>query len=718
MTGDDAQVGPRRRWLWWLVASVFVVAWLVGAGPAGSSIGKLADVQKNDNAAFLPASSESTTVQQKAARFTDSDAVPAIVVYHRAPKLTRGDLANIRGQARDLRGWRALAGPVIGPRVSDDGSAAQLVVPLDSGSDLKSVVGTLRDRTSGGAGLSVHTAGPAGLTADLAAAFGGIDGTLLLVSGMLVLLILVVVYRSPILPLVVLATAVLALSVAGAAIYQLAGHGFIDLNGQSQGILFILVIGACTDYALLLVARQREELRRHPDRFTALRAAYRAAVEPIVASGGTVILGLLCLLATNLKSTRGLGPVAAIGIAASLLAALTFLPAVLALLGRAAFWPAVPRYGPDRPTRNSLWGRVADRVGRRPRLGWITVSVVLVALAAVFLPQLRASGTSQTDVFLKPQDSVAGQDVIAAHFPAGSGAPTMVIASASDADRVAAAIRADPGVADGSVAPVSATAAPGGKPKVVDGQVLIEATLRATPDSDRAIDTVRRLRDRLHPMYGAVAQVGGYSAVRADTVATSRHDQMVVIPLVLVVILLVLIALLRALVAPLLLVASVVVSFAATLGVSAVVFNHLLGFPGADPAVPLLAFVFLVALGVDYNIFLMSRVREETLRSGTRDGTLTGLRATGGVITSAGVVLAATFAALSVVPLLFLAQIAFLVAFGVLLDTFLVRTLLVPSLIIDLGRHAWWPSGLSRRDHGPDTPAAPPLARQEGPHRG
>jgi RND superfamily putative drug exporter len=690
--------------LWWVVPALLVLLWLVGAGPQGASIGKLADVQTNDNSSFLPTSSESTEVAHQVSRFTEPGVVPAVVVYSAAAPLTGPQRARVAADARSLGRLPGLRGAVVGPLYSDDHRAAQLMVPLDSAGDVAGAVDTIRHTAREGAGLTAHVTGPAGLSADLGAAFAGIDGRLLLVTGVLVFLILIVVYRSPLLPVVVLATATLALAAAGGIIYQLARHDVLELSGMSQGILFILVIGACTDYGLLLVARFREELHRHEDRRRALTAAYRAALEPIAASGGTVILGVLCLLVTNLKSTHDLGPVAAIGIGASLLAALTFLPACLLLLGRAAFWPFAPRYGTSRTRGRAgsggagLWGRIAAFVGRYPRRCWLVVGGVLLVVAVAFLPQLHASGTKQTDVFLHAEDSVTGQQVLADHFPAGAGNPTQITARAGAADRVVAAIRSVHGVAPRSVAVVGAGGRPGAGPaKVVDGRVLVEATLADAPDSAAAIDTVHRLRDRLASVPGADAKVGGFTAIQADTNATSEHDRTVVVPLVLAVVLVVLILLLRAVVAPLVLIASVVLSFAATLGVAALVFNHLLDFPGADPAVPLFAFVFLVALGVDYNIFLMSRVREESVRRGTRDGTLHALRATGGVITSAGVVLAATFAALAVLPILFLVQVAFLVAFGVLLDTILVRSLLVPAAIIDLGRASWWPSRLSRR---------------------
>jgi RND superfamily putative drug exporter len=692
------RVSPRlARPAWVLLPAVLVVVWVVGAGPLGAYVGKLSSVQNNNSAAFLPANAESTQVQELVAGFTTTNVIPAVVVYQSSHQLGAAELAAITANARDFAAVHGVQGAVVGPIVSQDGTAAQLVVPLGSGTGIGAAVAMMRADLPTVPGLTAHVTGPAGLTADLVKAFAGIDGSLVLVTGFLVFVILIVVYRSPLLPVVVLTTALLALSAAGAVVYLLTSHGVIELNGQSQGILFILVIGASTDYSLLLVARFREELRTHEHRRAAMRTAYRSAVAPILASGATVILGLLCLLFTDLKSTRGLGPVAAVGIAASLLAALTFLPAALVLLGRIAFWPARPRMGQPDSHERGVWARVSSLVDLRARTLWITITVVLLATAVVFLPQLKASGTKQTDLFLHAEDSVAGQAVLAAHFPAGTGSPVQIVTDQAALADVLTVVKATPGVEPSSVAAVSEAGGPDAVPKVVEGRVLVQAVLTDPADSAQAIATVQHLRDRVHALSGADALVGGATAVQADTIATSEHDRATVIPIVLVVILLVLMLLLRAVVAPLVLVATVVLSFAATLGVAALVFDHVLGFPGADPAVPLFAFVFLVALGVDYNIFLMSRVREESLRRGTRSGTLRGLRATGGVITSAGVVLAATFAALAVIPILFLAQIAFLVAFGVLLDTLVVRSLLVPAIVIDLDRRTWWPSRLGRR---------------------
>ena len=501
------------------------------------------------------------------------------------------------------------------------------------------------------------------------------------------------VYRSPILPITVLMTAVFGLSVAAMVIYPLAKNDVIGLNGQSQGILSILVVGAATDYSLLLVSRYREELHQHPSKWAAMAVAWKAAVSPIAASAATVILGLLCLLLSQLGSTRGLGPIGALGIAGALVASLTFLPAVLLLFGRRIFWPIIPRidhvHAEDSVGRRGIWGRVAGMVGRHPRRTWVLTLVGLLACAA-FLPSLNAGGVTQSQLFLNKVDSVTGQEVLAKHFPAGSGSPVQIIAPQAKAEKVLAEVKAVDGVAS-----VFVGEAPGVPPKVVDGSVLIQATLTPGADSPAAEAVVEKLRGRLDRV-GPDVLVGGGTAVNFDVRQASERDLRVIIPAILAVVFFVLMLLLRSLVAPVILVVANVVSFAATLGVSALVFNHVFHFPGSDPATPLYAFVFLVALGIDYSIFLMTRVREESAERGTRSGILVALAVTGGVITSAGIVLAATFSALSVIPILFLVQIAFIVAFGVLLDTTVVRSLLVPAFAHDLGRRIWWPSRLDK----------------------
>ncbi|WIX83719.1 MMPL family transporter [Amycolatopsis carbonis] len=684
---DDVPAARRTRRLRWLLPAVLAVLWLALGALAGPFAGKLGDVVQNDSSAFLPRSAEATQAQAQARAFVDREVLPAVVVAERSTGLTAADrefLAERSARIARLPGVEAPASPVI-PAPRDD-RAVQVVVGIDATGNPGDVATGVREALEDAPrGLTVLVTGPAAQIADLVVAFGGIDGVLLLVAGAVVALILVVVYRSPLLPLLVLMSAVFALGLASLTVYLLADNGIIDLNGQSQGILSILVFGAATDYALLLVSRFREQLRDTGSRFDAMRAALRGTVEPIVASAATVILGVLCLLFSELNSNKALGPVAAIGIASALVASLTFLPAVLVLFGRAIFWPRVPALGSAHPEAAGVWGKVAEFVGRSPRAIWIGVVLVL-AVGVAFLPQLKATGTSQSDVFLDRVDSVTGQQVLERHFPGGTGAPTVVIANAG----ASAAVRSAAVVAGVERATVV--------PPVVGGRSRVEVVLRDAPDSTAAVETVQRVRDAVHAVPGADAVVGGPTAVQLDTRIAAEHDRDLIIPIVLVVIFLVLALLLRALLAPLLLIATVVLSFAATMGLSAVLFNSVFGFPGADPVVPLFGFVFLVALGVDYNIFLMTRVREETRRSSTRAGTLRGLAVTGGVITSAGVVLAATFAALAVIPILFLAQLAFIVAVGVLIDTLLVRTLLVPALTLDIGRRVWWPSALSRAD--------------------
>jgi RND superfamily putative drug exporter len=587
-------------------------------------------------------------------------------------------------------------------------------VVLDGGDTVVTgAAGRVRGARAGApAGLESHITGPGGIIADLVTAFEGIDGKLLGVALLAVFVILLLVYRSPVLPVAVLLTSLVGLSGAAMVVFHLARAGTITVSGMTQGILFILVVGAATDYSLLLVARYREELHDERSPVTAMRHAWRGSLPPILASATTVVLGLLCLSLSRLGSTRSLGPVGAIGIVGALLAALTFLPLVL-LLGRWVFWPRVPHvdhmHAEDSVGRRGLWGRVAGLVGRRPRTVWVATALCLAA-AALFVPTFQASGVSQTETFRTDVDSVAGQRLLAAHFPAGSGSPAVIIASEGQVDRVLRVAEGMAGVSQVSVLPDEADR-PGQRtgdgppadlrPKVVHGRVEVQAVLTPAADSPEAQAVVKRLRTALDEV-GTDVLVGGQSAINLDVRTATDRDLRVIVPAVLVVILIVLALVLRSLVAPLLLVVANVLSFGATIGVSALVFNHLLDLPGADPAIPLYAFVFLVALGIDYSIFLMTRVREESRRRGTRPGVLVGLAVTGGVITSAGVVLAATFGALATLPLLFLLQIAFIVAFGVLLDTIVVRSLLVPALAHDLGGRVWAPSRLSHDETRPN----------------
>ncbi len=712
------------RWLRIGIPLLLVLIWTAGGSIGGPYFGKVSEVATNDQSTFLPSSAEATQVQERLSDFTGGDTIPAVVVISGDAELDEGQIAELADLADEIGSIDGV-GDVSPPLSSDDGEAVQIFVPLDSSGEIGDLVAEVRALVQDNLpeGMEGWVTGPAGFTADLVKGFLGIDGLLLIVALGAVFVILVIVYRSPLLPVLVLMTSLFALCVALLTVWWLAKADIVVLNGQVQGILFILVIGAATDYALLYVARFREAIGGGLRRWDATVQAWKGAFEPILASGGTVIAGLLCLLLSDLASNRALGPIASIGIAFSMLSALTFLPALLALCGRAAFWPFVPKTaGIELPKDftqpvKGFWARQARLVARHSRPVWIISTLLLLAMAAgVF--QLKADGVPASDLVLGASEARDGQQELAEHFPAGSGSPAYVIVAEESLAGAVAVLTDEDGVA--SIAVTSADSptgqasvelqdgeavltavGPPGTPApeatVSDGDVLLAATLADKADSLEAEQTVRDLRAAFTDELGdGVALVGGTTAVDLDTNDTSIRDRTVIIPVILVVVLLILMLLLRAIVAPVILILSVIVSFGAAMGVSALVFNHVFQFPGGDPAVPLYGFVFLVALGIDYNIFLMSRVREESLKHGTRAGILRGLVATGGVITSAGLVLAATFAALGVIPILFLAQLAFIVAFGVLLDTFVVRSLLVPALSHDIGRAIWWPSKLSR----------------------
>jgi len=449
------------------------------------------------------------------------------------------------------------------------------------------------------------------------------------------------------------------------------------------------------DYALLIVARYREELRRHDRRHPAMATALRRAGPAIIASAATVVLALLTLSAAELNSTKSLGPVLAIGVAVGMFVMITLLPALLVTFPRGVFWPYRPTYGSAEPTHRGMWARVGRAIAPRPRIIWITTAVILGVLA-LGLTGLKASGLTNAQSFRGHPDSVAGETVLAAHFPAGAGEPVIVIGKPGAAAPLRAAFAATPGIA--AVTP----------PQVRGGYAYLQGTLTAPPDSQAGYDTIDRVRSAVQAVPGANALVGGTTAISLDVERASAHDRNLIIPLILAVVFVILGLLLRALVAPLILTATVVLSFAAALGVSAFFFNHVFGFGGADTSFPLFVFVFLVALGIDYNIFLMTRVREEAIRRDARHGAIVGLAATGGVITSAGFVLAGTFAVLATIPSTTLTEIGFAVAFGVLLDTIVVRSVLVTALNLDVGRWMWWPSTLARK---PD-PAPAELGRE------
>ena len=683
--------------------ALLVVLWTLWTAWGGQTFGDLSSVTSNDQATFLPADAESTRASELQQEFGENDAAPATVIASReGVELDDADLSAAQRAADSLAEVEGVV-EVLPPQPSGDGFAVQILTLIEEAAE-EDVIAELREVASDHLPpdtWGAHVTGPAALSADLSEAFAGIDGLLLLVAVAAVFLILVVVYRSVLLPLLVLLSSVGALCAAITVVFLMAQAGWIQLNEQVQGILSILVIGAATDYSLLLIARYREELAAHQDRFIALHTAVRRSAPAILASGGTVAVALLCLLFSDLNSNRALGPVASTGIVFSMLATLTFLPALLALAGRPAFWPQVPQAADatdpeSRKAQHQLWQRVAGQVRARPRVIWAVVTVLLI-LGAAGVPQLRAEGIPESEVVLGETDTKAGQEMLEEHFDAGTGSPVSIFVSTAQTKEALDIITETEGVAEASLSGEDGAPAPSPEDaEHVDDWAQISATLSVPGDSPEAEDTVRNLRTELASLQDQ-ALVGGSTATQLDTNETAQRDLTIIIPTVLAAITLILVVLLRSLVTPLLLLSTTVLSYLTALGISALVFNHGFGFPGADPTVPLYGFMFLVALGVDYNIFLMTRAREETPRLGAAEGTLRSLVVTGGVITSAGIVLAATFSALAVLPLMFMVQLAFLVAVGVFIDTFVVRTLQVPALCADLGRRIWWPSRLSRR---------------------
>ncbi len=675
--------GPLTKWLV-LGSWILVIAGATAfAGPFGS---KLSDVQSNEASSWLPQNAESTRALAKLAAFQDPNALPTVVVYEKSSGLTPRDFAAMKAQLGDLQQLRGVTGKVVGPVPSKDGKVAETLVTYDFGKDgwnhMPGAVTTLR-HAAAIPGVRLHVTGVGGQAADQAEAFSGIDGTLLYATVIVVVVVLLLTYRSPVLWVLPVVSAATALTVAQAAVYALVKYGGLTVNGQSQGILTVLVFGAGTDYALLLVARYREELRRHADRHEAMAFALHRATPAVVASAMTVVLGMLCLLVAEMNSTAGLGPVAAVGIVVALAVMVTLLPALLVITGRWIFWPARPGFGSREPSATGLWSRVGGWIAPRPRKVWLVTSGLL-AIACLGLFTLSANGLSTADSYTKDFDSVVGQRVLAAHGLANRSNPVQVVTDPAHAAAVRSALAGLQGIG------------PAEPPVVRDGIALVSAPIDGDAASPTAFAAVDRVRTAVSGVPGAHALVGGASAINRDIQVASTRDDKVVIPLVLAVVLVVLMVLLRAVLAPVLLIATVLLSFGAALGLSSVLFGHVLGFAGADASFPLYVFVFLVALGIDYNIFLMTRVREETHARGTREGSLVALGATGGVITSAGLVLAATFSVLSTLPLVAFVEVGVAVALGVILDTFIVRSVLVTALNLDVGGRIWWPSRLDR----------------------
>ena len=734
LTPVTESISKRSRNKFVTISAAVVLSWLAIGGIAGPLFGKLTSVQKNDNSNFLPASAESTKAGTFSVQFSDqkdSSILPALVLF--SGKADPTNVEKVAGFAKTIvsRPFADSGGKTIGdylaanskliPIPSKDGKAVIVSIPLDNKKiaiplkNNKPALGAIVKEIRTAAGevptFESHVTGIGGILADLFDSFGSLDTSLLLTTGIVVALILIFVYRSPILWMLPLFGSFLALSVAGGMVYVLAKNGVIDLDGQSQGILSVLTIGAATDYALLMIARYREELHHYDSRILAMKTAWRAVVEPIIASGLTVIFGLMVLTLSLLKSVRSLGPVAALGIFSAQLVMLTLLPALLVLAPRWIFWPKVPKHDDVDERLSGIWSRIAGAVGRKPRRTWVASSLFLI-IATAFATQISGGGLSQTDAFTGKPDSVIGLTKLAEHFPGGSGDPTLVVVKLQDSEKVFAALMNADGVAnvtytigkaemESAMANAQNQGIPKGMidiapmPKVVDGLVQLEVTLEKPADSKDAKALIPVIRDLVHGI-SPTALVGGTTATNYDISAAEARDLRVIVPIALLVIGLILAILLRSFIAPVMLVLTTVLSFGATLGICHLVFKYLFGFKGTDGAFPLYTFIFLVALGIDYNIFLMTRVREEALKIGTRAGIVKGVTVTGGVITSAGIVLAATFAVLGTLPLVILAEIGFAVAFGVLLDTIIVRSLLVPALAYEMNHFTWWPSKLSK----------------------
>ena len=695
------------------VALLVVVVWFGITGVFGPLFGKLSSVQENNNSSFLPKGAEATKAADEIAKFSGKDSFnfPTLILFE--GKSTPETFAAINahlssvgkltlgGTTSTLQEYLA-PGQNISVFPSQDGKAILANIPLDGNAIAKTlpnddpvlpaVVKALRadiEPIAKANGLTHYVTGPGGLLGDLFGAFGTLDSSLLLTTLGVVALILIFVYRSPVLWIIPLMSAMFALTTAGGIVYILAKNNIIDVDGQSQGILSVLVIGAATDYALLLIARYREELHLHENRFDAMKTAYKGVWEPILASGSTVSISLLILLFSQLTNTAGLGPIGAIGIISAMITILTLLPALLLLFGRWIFWPRRPLFDGDDHVMSGPWSKIANTIGRNPRKAWAITGSALLLLAFASTT-LKADGIGTVDTFTGKPESVVGQKLLLKHFPGGEGDPTQVVVSSDKVDAVTAALKDAPGVTN--VAPLMDPMNPT-VVKSVGNKVILNLTLDKAPDSVDAGNDIPKIRALAHAA-DATSLVGGTSAVYFDVRTANRHDNNTIIPIILIVITIILALLLRSILSAVVLLGTVVLSYFATLGACALVFNHVFGFAGGDNSFPLFAFIFLVALGIDYNIFLMTRVREESQKIGTREGVIKGVTVTGAVITSAGIVLAATFAVLGLLPLVPLAELGFAVAFGVLLDTIIVRSILVPALVHEIGPKIWWPSKL------------------------
>lgn len=696
--------GPIARWV--VIAAWVLAVILTGALGLGK---KFSDAETNEARNYLPAAAESTKAYEAIGKIIETENVPFVAVVHRDGGLTPKDLATIKSQLQTFNGTTAtqkisVTDPDTKERrdvtlenaeqtpkrewltageVSKDGTTVLVLgavkvtddsdLLLDGIDALRSGVTPLKE-----SGLVVKVTGGAGFSYDAIKVFGDLNANLLIGAITLVIVLLIIIYRSPFLLWLPL-FAVYFAEVTSKGVAALTTDIGVTVTGQSTAIMSVLVLGAGTDYALLVVSRYREELRHHENRHDALRLAMASAGPAVFASGLTVVAGLLTLMVASVEGTAGLGPLGAIGVAVAMLAMLTLLPAFFAVLPRGVFWPKTPKPGQaGADSTHGFWRRVGERVALHPRRTWIVTGALLLICAgglATFNPNV-----GQNDTFIGEVESVDGSELLAKSFPSGASAPTQVVVpDASKAQAVAQALTASDDVATAAV--------------IAKGEsgTLVEATLEKDPFSVEGQDAIPALRDTAKAAGGDDVLVGGDTAINYDLAKANARDLTVIIPIVLGVVFLILIALLRALVLPLVLIATVVLSFAAALGLSAILWQEIFGFAGADRSIILFAFVFLVALGIDYNIFLASRIREEALKHGTHEGILRGLGATGGVITAAGIVLAGTFLVLASTPVVFLVETGTAIAIGVLLDTFIVRSILAPAISLDIGHRIWWP---------------------------
>ena len=681
--------GRKTAWVTLLIGLIFAI---LAFGPLRAASTEITP------GVGLPANTESVVVDELISTLPGSDSTAAVIVYASESKFTDEEVSWLQGSfdpmAQMLTGGAnekfvefsnlEVNGSKFVPpaAISEDSTTAVVTVPMeqtDATEEIATRVEKLRELAKEGApsGLEVYVTGPEGFSADLSGVFAGADFTLLLSTVIIVAVLLLITYRSPTLWLVPLLVVGVADGMAGQLARQVAALFGITPDGSVTGILSVLVFGAGTNYALLLIARYREELLLHEDRHFAMAKAIRGAGPAIIASGTTVTLALLTLSFADLAGNRALGLVCATGIVIAMIAALGVLPAALVVFGRGLFWPFVPKFGGVNKSDSGLWAKLGKGVSKRP---------IAVSLLGVLILGGLASGVSgiqvglaSTDRFLKTPEAVVGQQVLAEAFPAGSTSPTIVVTKAAQAEEVKALVENVDGVASVSIGES-------------DGTITqLNVILDAEGQSEEAYAAIKLMRDEVDKATGADAKVGGLDAQALDVKDAYAHDQLVVIPLILILVFVVLVILLRSFVAPVLLLVTVVASFFASMGAGWLIFTSVLGFPALDLSVFLFSFLFLVALGVDYNIFLVTRAKEEAEKVGTRQGMIKALSATGGVITSAGILLAAVFAVLGVLPLVALAQIGVIVCIGVLLDTLLVRTVIVPALAFMTGKKFWWP---------------------------